>query len=68
MLFLFEEFEVFAKVLGFVAKAFFDAHELVVFADAVGTAGGAGLDKAGVESHDEVGNGGVRSRRGYQSG
>ena len=59
LLFLFEEFEVFAEVLGFVAEAFFDAHELVVFADAVGAAGGTGFDKAGVESHDEVGNGGV---------
>ena len=59
LLFLFEEFEVFAEVLGFVAEAFFDAHKLVVFADAVGTAGTAGFDKTGVEGHDEVGNGGV---------
>ena len=63
-MFLFEEFEVFAEVLGLVAEALFDAHKLVVFADAVGTAGGAGLDEAGVESDDEVGNGGVLSLAG----
>lgn len=61
---LFEEFEVFAEVLCLVAEALFDAHKLVVFADAVGTAGTAGLDEAGVESDDEVGNGGVLSLAG----
>ena len=56
---LLDEFEVFAEVLGLVGEGLFDAHKLVVFADAVGAAGAAGLDEAGVESDDEVGDGGV---------
>ena len=41
-----------------VAQSLFDAHELVVFADAVGAAGATGFYKAGVEGHNEVGNSG----------
>ena len=59
MILLFDELEVAAKVLCLVGKGFFDAHELVVFADAVGAAGTAGLDEASVERDDEVGDGGV---------
>ena len=59
MILFFDELEVAAKVLCLVGKGFFDAHELVVFADAVGAAGTAGLDEASVERDDEVGDGGV---------
>jgi len=41
-------------VAGVVAEFFFDAEELVVLADAVGAAQGAGLDLAGVHGHDDV--------------
>ena len=33
------EFEILAQIVGLVAKAFLDAHQLVILADAVGAAG-----------------------------
>ena len=42
-----------------VAKFLFDAEELVVFRDTVGTAHRTGLDLAGVGGHRDVGDGGV---------
>ena len=42
-----------------MAQLFFDAEELVVFGDAVGTAGGAGFDLAGAGAYGEVGDEGV---------
>ena len=53
------EREIFTRVDGLAAKHLFDTHQLVVFADAVGAAGGAGFDLAGAECHGEVGDGGV---------
>jgi len=54
------------RVEGFLPGVFSDAlhlvldpHELIVFADAVGARHGAGLDLAGLASHDEVGDKGV---------
>ena len=44
---------------GGIAEFFLDAEQLVVLADAVGTACRTGLDHAGVQSHNEVGDGGV---------
>ena len=48
-----------AEEFGGLAELFFDAQELVVLGDAVGAAGGAGLDLAGVGGHGDVGDDGV---------
>ena len=48
-----------AGVLSHVAQLLLDAEQLVVLGHAVGAAGGAGLDLAGVEGHGDVSNGGV---------
>ena len=47
------------RVVGDVAELLLDAQQLVVLGDAVGAAGGAGLDLAGVGRHGEVGDGRV---------
>ena len=44
---------------GLCAEGFLDAQELVVFGDAVGAGGGAGLDLAGAHGDDEIGDEGV---------
>ncbi|SRR6266849_97704 len=49
----------FAVEAGGGAEFLFDAEELVVFGDAVGAAGGAGLDLACGGSHGEIGDKGV---------
>ncbi len=45
--------------LGLFAELFFDAEELVVLGDAIGTGGRAGLDLAAVGGNGNVGDGGV---------
>ena len=52
-----EAFE--AGVDGGGTEIFFDAEELVVLGDAFGAAGGTGLDLTGIESHGQVGDGGI---------
>ena len=51
--------DVFAIENGGIPQHILDAQKLVVFADAVGPAEGAGFDLAGVGSHGQVGDGGV---------
>src|SRR5437879_6436453 len=46
-------------VAGRASQILFDAQELVVLGDAVGAAGRAGLDLAGVRRHGDVGDGGI---------
>ncbi len=53
------EREISPGIDGGAAEHLLDAHQLVVFADTVGAAGGAGLDLAGAERDGEVGDGGV---------
>lgn len=48
-----------AWVFGGIAKLFFDAEELVVFGNTIGSGHGTSLDLAGVESNDEVSDGGI---------
>ena len=48
-----------AQILGGVIQLFLDAQQLVVLGHAVGAAGGAGLDLAGVQGHGQVSDGGV---------
>ena len=68
---LFGVFERFSGIESLVAESLFDTEQLVVLANTVGAACRAGLDKAGVHSHCEVGNGGVlglaRTVAGYGS-
>ena len=56
---LFGVFERFSGIESLVAESLLDTEQLVVLANTVGAACRAGLDKAGVHSHGEVGNGGV---------
>ena len=49
----------FASELGDVAQFVFDTQQLVVLADAVGAAQGAGFDLSGVGGYGEIGDGGV---------
>ena len=46
-------------VLGLALQLLLDADELVVLGHAVGPAGGAGLDLAGVAGHGQIGDGHV---------
>ena len=56
---LFDVLEVTTQVLGLVAKTFFNAHELVVFANTVCTAGTTSLDETSIQGHNKVSNGGI---------
>ena len=53
-----------AGVDGAAAQLLLDAQQLVVLCHTLGAAGGAGLDLAGVQSHGQVGDGGVLSLAG----
>src|SRR5690606_22655415 len=46
-------------VSGFATQKLFDSQQLVIFGDAIGAAGGTGLDLAGAECDGEVGDRGV---------
>ena len=48
-----------AGVNGTGTQMLFDAEQLVVLGHALGAAGSAGLDLAGVQGHGQIGNGGV---------
>ena len=51
-----------------VVEFFFNAEKLIVLGDTVGTAGGAGLDLAGVGAHGKVGDEAVFSFAGAMGG
>ena len=48
-----------AQKLGRLAQLFFDAQQLVIFGDAIGARGGAGLDLSGTGADGKVGDKGV---------
>ena len=48
--------ELFADVLGLVTELLLDTKHLVILGGPLASAGGAGLDLASAETHDEVSN------------